>query len=96
MGAVLTEFRAQLEDEFILKKLPGAGVDVELVTVDGSEGYWIEGPHSVGYVDSEGEFREDGPRLAGNTLIWVEGGVTYRLESALDKDAALALASSLS
>src|SRR5918997_1165166 len=31
----------------------------------------------------------------GNTLLWTEGGVTYRLESGLDRDAAIAVAERL-
>ena len=95
VGAVLTEFRAELQSEVILKKLAGSGVEIDIVSIDGSEGYWIEGQHSVGYVDAEGQFREDTARLAGNTLIWVEDDVTYRLESALDKEAALSIARSV-
>ena len=32
------------------------------------------------------------PRLAGNTVLWVRDGVTYRLETALGVKAALRLA----
>ena len=34
-------------------------------------------------------------RLAGNTLLWVRGDTTYRLETALGRDAALRLARSV-
>jgi hypothetical protein len=31
-------------------------------------------------------------RLAGNTLVWLDRGITYRLEGQLDKSQMLALA----
>jgi len=34
-------------------------------------------------------------RLAGNTLLWVRGETTYRLETALGRDGALRLARSV-
>jgi hypothetical protein len=45
--------------------------------------------------DRNGDFVHDSSRLAGNTLIWTDGDVTYRLESALDRDEAIDLASTL-
>ena len=43
----------------------------------------------------DGKPQPDTARLAANTLLWERDGVTYRLESALDRDAALALARQL-
>ena len=34
-------------------------------------------------------------RLAGNTLLWERDGITYRLEAALARDDAIAVAVSL-
>lgn len=56
----------------------------------------IEGePHEVVITDRNGDFVHDSSRLAGNTLIWTDGDVTYRLESALDGHEAIDLASTL-
>jgi hypothetical protein len=91
-GAVLTQFRARPDEEFIVKKLAAGGVDVTQVLVEGASGYWIEGPHTVFVVTEDGTFIEDRARTAGNTLLWSRGGVTLRLESALDLPGALAIA----
>jgi hypothetical protein len=34
-------------------------------------------------------------RLAGNTLLWEHSGLTLRIESALDRDGALRIATSM-
>ena len=69
-------------DVQLIKKLLGAGTLVTSVDVDGAPGVFIAGEHVV--VPPQ--------RLAGNTLLWVRGGVTYRLESALGREASLRLA----
>ena len=69
------------------------GTTIEPVTVDGAAGYWLgNGVHEFFYLDTQGNPQPDTARLAANTLLWERDGVTYRLESALDRDAALALA----
>jgi hypothetical protein len=79
-----------------LSKHATRGTTVELVRVGDSPAYWITGePHEVFITDGEGDVIRDSSRLAGNTLIWVEGDVTYRLESALDKERAVDLASGM-
>jgi hypothetical protein len=84
IGALLTVLPGG--DPAIVKKLAGTGTSVEFVDVDGAFGVFLSGEqHVVGPPN----------RLAGNTLIWVRGEVTYRLESALGRDAALRLARSV-
>jgi hypothetical protein len=64
------------------------------VTVNGGRGFWLEGaPHQFFYRDPDGSVRPDTLRLAGNTLLWEQGGVTLRLEADLTRDQALRLAS---
>ncbi len=75
-----------------------ASVDTLLVEVfvGGGRGFWIEGGPHVVFFESPGlTTRELAGRLAGNTLIWERDGVTYRLEAALDRAAAIAVAESL-
>jgi hypothetical protein len=84
IGALLTVLPGG--DEAVVKKVAGSGTDVQFVDVDGAFGVFLSGAqHVVGPPN----------RLAGNTLIWVRGDVTYRLESALGRDAALRLARSV-
>jgi hypothetical protein len=92
LGLLLMEFRGDINPGFF-NKLTGAGSTVEVVDVNGSPGYWISGqPHIFFYNDRTGEPTEEQFRLAGNTLLWEVHGVTLRIESALTKDQALAIA----
>ena len=92
VGALLTQFPARPEREFIVKKLAEGGVPVVEVLVDGATGYWVPGPHTVFLVTEGGSFIEDRARTAGNTLLWSRDGITYRLETALGMERALAIA----
>jgi hypothetical protein len=80
----------------LVSKRAGPGTTVALVRVDDQPAYWISGePHEVLVVAPDGRLVPDATRLAGNTLVWTDGDVTYRLESALDSNDAIELASSL-
>jgi hypothetical protein len=81
VGALLTMLPGG--DVAIVKKLLGSGTDVEAVDVDGAIGVFISGERHVVIPPN---------RLAANTLLWVRGNTTYRLETALGRDAALRLA----
>jgi hypothetical protein len=71
-------------------------LDVVLEDVAGDVGAWIPGSHDVMYVDRDGEVVIATARLAGRTLIWGDGDVTYRLEGAdLTRREALTIARSL-
>ena len=86
---LLSELRSQ-DLPILLKKLAGGSTSVDFVTVAGGTGAWIAGARHVVI------FPYAPPRLAGNALLWVDAGVTYRLEGArLDRQTALALARSL-
>jgi hypothetical protein len=88
--AVLSEFRAELG---MTKKFIGVGTHVEPVTVNGSDGLWLEGaPHVVMSFDSRGLGRDRVVRLAGNVLVWARGSITLRIEGPLTRDEALRLA----
>jgi hypothetical protein len=93
---LLTEIPGSTRRELAEKHL-GPGTTLETVTVGDVPGYWIAGgPHELLYLDPDGEPRPDTTRLAANTLLWAEDGVTFRLESPLDRAAAVALAEHLS
>ncbi|HEY6416538.1 MAG TPA: hypothetical protein VIX41_09885, partial [Acidimicrobiales bacterium] len=79
-----------------MSKQATAGTTVQLVRVGDHAAYWIEGePHEVVMTDRNGDVIHESARLAGNTLVWTDGDVTYRLESGLDRDEAIELASTL-
>jgi hypothetical protein len=84
VGALLTVLPGG--DVQLVKKLLGAGTSVTPVGVDGGLGVFVAGePHLVVPPN----------RLAGNTLLWVRGDTTYRLETALGRTGALRLARSV-
>jgi hypothetical protein len=53
------------------------------VDVGGQPGWYVPWPHEVVFIDPGGVRREASARLAGPTLIWVQDGLTYRLEADL-------------
>ena len=94
VGLLVTQFRGEFQP--YLEKGLLRGSRVEQVSVAGARGYWIEGePHILVYRDPDNTVYESPSRLAGNTLLWERDGVTYRLESALDRDAAIGIAESM-
>jgi hypothetical protein len=54
--------------------------DAQWVGLGADGGIWLPGPHPVTYVGRDGAEHTETARLAGPTLIWVAGAVTYRLE----------------
>ena len=56
-------------------------------------GFWLEGaPHLYFYRDPNGSVQQETLRLAGNTLVWVQNGITVRLEAQVDQATALRIA----
>ena len=100
VGALLTQFQGEADRGLIEKGLSGSGANesrLEAVSVGGERGFWISGaPHGFFFVCYDiGECREERYRLAGNVLLWEQGGLTLRLESTLSLDEALAIAESV-
>lgn len=92
-GMLVMEFRGRVESPF-LQKLVRAD-QVREVEVGETTGYWVEGDHSLVYLDERGESFDERSRLAGNTLLWQRGDVTFRLESALPMEEAIRIAESM-
>ena len=94
VSALVVEFRGRV-DESLFGKVAGAGTRIEDVTVNGGKGFWIEGePHLFFYRDEAGNPQSETLRLAGNTLLWEQDGVTFRLEAQVSRDDALRIAAS--
>jgi hypothetical protein len=87
----IDEFDGRLEPVFV-KSL---GFDTEQALVTGETAWWLPEPHPIRYVDRDGVVRAETARLAGRTLIWESGGVSYRLEGDLTRDEAVAIAESV-
>jgi hypothetical protein len=83
-GVRLEQFKAEVSPLYLKKYYS------TLQYVPEVEGYWFDTPHELVLVDAAG--RERVVRIAGPTLVWVRGGVTFRLEGAADKARAVELA----
>ncbi len=95
VSALFVAFRGTVDAQ-IFGKVIGPGTTLEHVTVNGGPGFWLAGePHQFFYRDPSGNFVPETLRLAGNTLIWEQAGLTLRLEAPLDKATALRIASSV-
>ncbi len=98
VGALLSTTRGFVDATFFLKFVdPGTtveAVDVRTAAGDDVSGIWLGGASHVYAIDREGEggLTTDELRLATNTLLWQVGATVYRFESALERDAALAVA----
>jgi len=98
LGALVTQFVGSRADEDALKKVTtnDPGTRVVPVFVDGTQGLWISGePHTIAYLEADGDIRTDTVRLAGNVLLWERDGVTLRLESRLSRSEAVVIAESM-
>jgi hypothetical protein len=93
VGMLLMQFRGRLELPF-LEKLVRAD-QIREVEVGETRGYWIEGEHVLVYLDERGRSFDERSRVAGNTLLWQRGEVTFRLESALSMEEAIRIAESM-
>jgi hypothetical protein len=83
---LLMQFRGE---ELFLKKVVDQDSTVELLDVNGYSAVWIEG-------EKHGLFLPGGDaRFAGNVLIWVRDGISYRLEGELTRERALELAGTI-
>lgn len=81
IGLLLTQGEATHGLE-VAEKAVGPGTDVHNLMVEGQPGLWIEGaPHSLTFLDAEGNPVEETTRLAANVLLWGAHGVNHRLET---------------
>jgi hypothetical protein len=95
VGLVLTEFRGRTDPGYFQKSID-SGTTVETVSVNGHQGFWIDGvPHFFFYVDENGVAQNETRRLVGKVLIWTSGDLTLRLETSLSRDEAITIASSI-
>jgi hypothetical protein len=65
---------------------------IQETQVNGRYAVWVQGPYLVQLTNGSIEFRRT---VEGNTLIWEENGITYRLETDLPLDEATKIAESL-
>lgn len=96
IGLLLIQFEARVDQELLLKEASEM-TQISPVRVNGAEGYFLSGaPHTVFFESEGGLIADDEIRLAGNVLVWMTDGVTYRIESGLGMEDSLRVAESLS
>jgi hypothetical protein len=94
-GALVMEARAVVTQESF-GKVVGPGGKLQPVTVNGGSGFWISGaPHGFFFYTGGSRGQGDQFRLAGDVLIWDQGVLVVRIESALDESKALAVAGTM-
>ena len=94
VGLVMTAVRGAVDDGFFTKVV-SQGTKVRLVLVDGERAYWLSGaPHFFFYQTGSGQI-VDPRRWVGDALLWADGPITYRLETALGPDRAVEIAESV-
>jgi hypothetical protein len=95
VGLLLTETRGLLTDELVKKLLAGE-TRVQEVRVGGARALWITGaPHTLLYLDANGDVVDETVRLVGDALVWERGGILYRLESGLGLEETMRIAESI-
>ncbi len=96
-GVLVTEFAADVGQDFVVKELRTGTVTADPEVFPGVRGFWFEGePHRLYYNDDvTGAAQIETLRLATNTLVWAEAGVTYRVEADVPLAEALRIARSL-
>jgi hypothetical protein len=95
VGLILMRFDGRTDDEFYQKVL-GSGTRLTKVTVDGHDAFWISGEmHFFFYERPDVGHVDDGRRWVGDALVWYDGTATYRIESALGREATIEIAESI-
>jgi hypothetical protein len=89
-GAVLMELEG--EAEIISKSVASDTGTLEPARVDGGQASWTSGKHAMEIATATGR---EVVLVTGNVLVWQEGPLTFRLETALPKGEAIGIAESI-
>lgn len=92
-GLIITQFMAP--GDVAIKQIGDGSVFSEVDIEPGLRAFWIDGTHPIVFFDPGGELVEDSARLVGDTLLWEQGGITFRIESALPQREVVEIARSL-
>jgi hypothetical protein len=76
------------------EKYAGSGI-ARHVAVNGHDGLWFDGQVTLVYVGSDGTQLPGSVRQTDGTLIWLDGGLTFRLDGVRPLDDALAIAGTM-
>jgi hypothetical protein len=89
-GAVVMELEG--EAEIISKAVASDTATLEPARVDGRRAAWTSGKHAMEIATATGR---RAVLVTGNVLVWQEGALTFRLETALPKGEAVGIAESI-
>lgn len=87
-GAILYGFRGEMEQAS--KSVFMDGNTFQEAQVGGTDAIWITGPHELDLVTEDGSYARY--LVTGNVLVWESDGIVLRLETSLDRAAAVRLA----
>jgi hypothetical protein len=91
-GAVLYGFHGEME--LAAKSVFLDGNTFEDAKVGGTDAIWVTGPHELDLVTLDGTYSRY--LVTGNVLVWEAGGTVLRLETSVDRAAAVRIAESIS
>ena len=91
IGLLISQFEGTVDRQFFAKAT-GANTIIEPVEVGEHDGYWLTGDPHIFFWEGRGGFVDDARRWVGDVLLWSDGTVTYRLETSLGRDEAIAIA----
>jgi hypothetical protein len=95
LGLLVGQFRGDLDPDYV-GKIAREPTSIERLRIGGEPAIWIKGaPHLFFYRVPGGGFAERTLRLAANVLLLERGRLLVRLEGAMSRERALAIARSL-
>jgi hypothetical protein len=85
-----------LTSGMIARKMVDPSTTVQETTVNGQYAVWVRGPHMLQYRSEQPNDQLRPEKLVpGNTLIWTQGTITYRLETSATITEAVKIAESV-
>jgi hypothetical protein len=94
-GALIMQFATSQPVNYLGKQV-AEGDQLSFEHVHGEDAIWIDGAHTLALLtDPSRGCCDDTERAAGNVLLWEQGDQTFRFESTLTKDEAIAIAESV-
>lgn len=94
VGLIITQFTGDSRD--IMEKFLESGPDVHQLIVNRQHALWITGgDHYVFFINQDKGVVDVPGHVAGNTLLWVDAGVTVRLEADISEADAVRIAESM-
>jgi hypothetical protein len=95
VGALLMQFEARDNIDYIAKNM-ALDTPWAIVEINDHRALWIEGAHQLTLLPDPSLGCCGAPsRTAANVLLWEQDGLTFRLESSLNENGAIAIAGSV-